>query len=93
MAKEFIPPAARRQSLKRQMPCGVSSVPRKTADLYVALMEALKPALSQFVSSEHRMLVDEITQIGLIESCLPKITKIRGAWDSAKLVSAGRLRE
>ena len=39
------------------------------------------------------MLVDEVTQIGLIESCLLKMSKIRGAWDSMKLVSAGRLHD
>ncbi|MGP8012453.1 MAG: hypothetical protein ACLPI9_08275 [Halobacteriota archaeon] len=42
-------------------------------------METLKPSLSQFVSSGHKMLVDEVTQIGLIESCLLKMSKIRGA--------------
>ena len=47
--------------------------------LYATLMETLKPSLRQFVSSEHKMLVDEVTQLGLIESCLLKMSQIRGA--------------
>ena len=47
--------------------------------LYETLMETLKPSLKQFISSEQKMLVDEVTQFGLIESCLLKMSQIRGA--------------
>ena len=47
--------------------------------LYGTLMETLAPSLMQFVSSKHELLVNEVTQLGLIESCLLKMSQIRGA--------------
>jgi|GEM_PF-4097606 len=41
-------------------------------------METLAPSLQQFVNSEHEFLVDEVTQLGLIESCLLKMSQIKG---------------
>ena len=81
MAKDFIPPAAFRQvSQDVKYLAEYLELGKKAPDLlYVTLMETLKPSLSQLVSSGHKMLVDEVTQIGLIESCLLKMSKIRGA--------------
>ena len=47
--------------------------------LYSTLMETLAPSLQQFVSSEHELFGDDVTQLGLIESCLLKMSQIRGA--------------
>ena len=41
-------------------------------------METLAPSLQQFVNSEREFLVDEVTQLGLIESCLLKMSQIKG---------------
>ena len=50
---------------RRKISCRVSGAWKKAPDLlYVTLMETLKPSLSQFVSSGHKMLVDEVTQSG-----------------------------
>jgi len=35
--------------------------------------------LQQLVSGKHELLVDEVTQLGLIESCLLKMSQIKGA--------------
>jgi hypothetical protein len=52
---------------------------RRRAVVCVFFLGGNKTVVSQFVSSGHKMLVDEVTQIGLIESCLLKMSKIRGA--------------
>jgi phosphoenolpyruvate carboxylase len=80
-AKDFIPRVAYRQVSDDVKYIGeYLTVDDKAPDLlYATLMETLKPSLRQFVSSEHKMLVDEVTQLGLIEICLLKMSQIRGA--------------
>lgn len=80
-AKAFIPRVAFRQvSEDVKYVKEYLKVDRKAPNLlYATLMETLKPSLRQFVSNEHKMLVDEVTQLGLIESCLLKMSQIRGA--------------
>ena len=46
---------------------------------YCTLMETIKPTLKQLISTGERMLIDEVTQMGLIESCILKLGTIRGA--------------
>lgn len=46
---------------------------------YCTLMETIKPTLKQLISTGERMLIDEVTQMGLIESCILKLGTMRGA--------------
>jgi len=46
---------------------------------YRTLMETIKPTLKQLISTGERMLIDEVTQMGLIESCIVKLGTMRGA--------------
>ena len=63
MAKDFIPPAALRQVSQDVKYLAEYLDWKKAPDLlYVTVMETLKPSPSQFVSSGHKMLVDEVTQ-------------------------------
>ncbi|MGZ4903516.1 MAG: phosphoenolpyruvate carboxylase [Halobacteriota archaeon] len=81
MAKKFIPYAALKQvSQDLHYIDEYLIVDEYEPDLlYGTLMETLAPSLQQFVSSKHELLVDEVTQLGLIESCLLKMSQIRGA--------------
>ena len=77
----FIPAAAFRQvSSDAKYLAEYLEFGKKAPDsLYKTPTQTLKSSLSQFVSSKYKMLVEEVTQIVLIESCLPQMSKIRGA--------------
>jgi phosphoenolpyruvate carboxylase len=45
--------------------------------LYWTLMETIRPSLKQITSRDKRV-IDEVTQMGLIESCIFKMSTIRG---------------
>jgi phosphoenolpyruvate carboxylase len=47
--------------------------------LYWTLMETIKPTLKQLISTGEKILIDEVTQMGLIESCIVKMGAMRGA--------------
>jgi phosphoenolpyruvate carboxylase len=47
--------------------------------LYGTLMETIKPTLKQLISTGEKILIDEVTQMGLIESCIVKMGAMRGA--------------
>lgn len=81
MAKKFIPYAAFKQvSQDLHYISEYLTVDECETDLlYCTLMETLAPSLQQFISSKHELLVDEVTQPGLMESCLLKMSQIRGA--------------
>jgi len=81
MARKFIPYAALKQVSQdlHYIDEYLTLEECETDLLYGTLMETLAPSLRQFVSSKHELLVDEVTQLGLIESCLLKMSQIRGA--------------
>jgi phosphoenolpyruvate carboxylase len=81
VAKKFIPYAALKQvSQDVHYLNEYLTVDEISPDLlYGTLMETLAPSLQQFVSGKHELLFDEVTQLGLIESCLLKMSQIKGA--------------
>jgi len=81
IAKKFIPYAAFKQvSQDVHYLNEYLTVDAHSPDLlYTTLMETIAPSLQQLVSGKHELLVDEVTQLGLIESCLLKMSQIRGA--------------
>lgn len=44
---------------------------------YIGLMETIKPTLRQLISTGEKILIDEVTQMGLIESCIVKMGALR----------------
>ena len=81
VAKKFIPNAAFKQiSQDVHYLNEYLAIDEHSPDLlYDTLMETLAPSLQQLVSGKHELLVDEVTQLGLIESCLLKMSQIKGA--------------
>jgi len=81
MAKKFIPYTAFKQVSQDLHFLGeyVTIDEYEPNILYSTLMETLAPSLQQFMSSKHELIVDEVTQLGLIESCLLKMSQLRGA--------------
>jgi hypothetical protein len=47
--------------------------------LYWTLIETIKPTLKQLISTGEKILIDEVTQMGLRESCIVKMGAMRGA--------------
>ena len=81
VAKKFIPYAALKQvSQDVNYLNEYLTIDEYSPDLlYGTLMETLAPSLQQFASGKHEFFVDEVTQLGLIESCLLKMSQIKGA--------------